>query len=292
MRTAVRFLCGALALALFAADGFAAGPATPATRPQPMAPAAAPAPAPTVAPVPDYRLAPGDALHIIVYQNPDLTLDTRLSDSGYISFPLLGNVKLGGLTVSESENLIANGLRKGDFIRNPQVTIVITQLRNQVSVLGQVNRPGRYPLEQAQTHLSDVLALAGGVVAVVGGDTVTVVGDRNGKPMRLEVDLPHLFAANGRGDDILMQNGDAIWVDRAPQIYIYGEVQRPGAFRLERDMTLMQALASGGGLTQRGTEKGIRVHRRGPDGQVQVLQPGMDEKLRDGDVVYVRESLF
>jgi polysaccharide export outer membrane protein len=110
--------------------------------------------------------------------------------------------------------------------------------------------------------------------------------------MRLDVDLPHLFAANGRGDDIVLQNGDAVWVDRAPQIYIYGEVQRPGAFRLERDMTLMQALASGGGLTQRGTEKGIRVHRRGADGQVQVLQPGMDEKLRDGDVVYVRESLF
>jgi polysaccharide export outer membrane protein len=242
--------------------------------------------------VPDYRLAPGDAIHIMVYQNPDMTLDTRLSDSGVISFPLLGSVKLGGLTVSEGENLIANGLRKGDFIRNPQVTIVITQVRNQVSVLGQVNRPGRYPLEQAQTRLSDVLALAGGITAVTGADTVTVVGDRNGRPMRLDVDLPHLFAANGRGDDIVLQNGDSVWVNRAPQIYIYGEVQRPGAFRLERDMTLMQALASGGGLTQRGTEKGIRVHRHAADGQVQVLQPGMDEKLRDGDVVYVRESLF
>jgi polysaccharide export outer membrane protein len=278
-----------MALALVVSNAFAAGATPAAAKPQAVAPVAA---APATTPVPDYRLAPGDALHITVYQNPDLTLDTRLSDSGFISFPLLGTVKLGGLTVNEAESLLANGLRKGDFIRSPQVTIVITQLRNQVSVLGQVNRPGRYPLEQAQTRLSDVLALAGGIVAITGADTVTVVGDRGGKPMRLEIDLPHLFAANGRGDDIVLQNGDAVWVDRAPQLYIYGEVQRPGAFRLERDMTLMQALAAGGGLTQRGTEKGIRVHRRGADGQVQVLQPGMDEKLRDGDVVYVRESLF
>ena len=83
-----------------------------------------------------------------------------------------------------------------------------------------------------------------------------------------------------------------IVVDRAPQIYIYGEVQRPGAMRLERDMTVLQGLASGGGLTQRGTEKGIRVHRKGADGRVQIITPGMDDRMQDGDVVYVRESLF
>jgi polysaccharide export outer membrane protein len=75
-------------------------------------------------------------------------------------------------------------------------------------------------------------------------------------------------------------------------VYIYGEVQRPGALRLERGMTVMQALATGGGLNLRGTEKGLRVHRRAADGKMQVLQPGMDDALREGDVVYVRESLF
>ena len=89
-----------------------------------------------------------------------------------------------------------------------------------------------------------------------------------------------------------MRNGDAVWVDRAPTVYIYGEVQRPGALRLERGMTLMQALAAGGGLTQRGTERGIRVHRRGADGQVQVLQLGMDQPVQAGDVVYVREFIY
>ena len=81
-------------------------------------------------------------------------------------------------------------------------------------------------------------------------------------------------------------------MERQPLVYIYGEVQRPGAMRLERSMTLMQTLASGGGLTQRGTEKGIRVHRRSADGKTQVLRPSLDDKMQDGDVVYVRESLF
>ena len=104
--------------------------------------------------------------------------------------------------------------------------------------------------------------------------------------------LPTVFAQGGKGQDLLIQNGDTVWVDRQPIVYIYGEVQRPGPMRLERGLTLMQALATGGGLTQRGTEKGIRVHRKGADGKVQIVTPGMDDKMQDGDVVYVRESLF
>ena len=99
------------------------------------------------------------------------------------------------------------------------------------------------------------------------------------------------FSPSSGGQDILIQNGDEIWVDRAPTVYIYGEVQRPGPVRLERGMTLMQALAAGGGLTQRGTERGIRVHRGAGD-KVQILQPAMTDRLQNGDVIYVRESLF
>ena len=121
---------------------------------------------------------------------------------------------------------------------------------------------------------------------------MTIVGQRNGRPFRAQVDFPTIFGGANAPNDPAIENGDVIYVDRMPMIYIYGEVQRPGTVRLERGMTVMQALATGGGLTLRGTEKGIRVNRRGPDGKVQVLQPGMDELLRDGDVVYVRESLF
>lgn len=271
-----------LALVLAAAGLF--GAVTPAS-----AQTSAAAPATATA---EYRLGSGDVLRISVYQNPDLTLETRVSEAGVLSFPLLGTIKIGGLSVTQAEKLIADGLRNGNFVKQPQVTIVVVQVKgNQASVLGQVNRPGRFPIEVADMRLTDLLANAGGV-ASSGAEIVILSGTRNGQAFRTEIDLPALFAPGGRSQDILVQNGDVLWVDRAPMVYIYGEVQRPGAMRLERGMTLMQSLATGGGLTQRGTEKGIRVHRKGADGKVQILQAAMDEALKDGDVVYVRESLF
>ena len=240
----------------------------------------------------EYRLGSGDVLRVNVYQNPDLTLETRVTEAGIVSFPLLGAIRLGGLSVTAAEKLIADGLRGGNFVKQPQVTVVVLQVRgNQASVLGQVNRPGRYPIEVADMRLTDLLAMAGGA-ATGGSDLVIVTGTRDNQPFRLEVDLPTVFAAGGKDKDILILNGDAVWVDRQPLVYIYGEVQRPGPMRLERSMTLMQSLASGGGLTLRGTEKGIRVHRKSADGKVQVITPGLDDKMLDGDVVYVRESLF
>ena len=240
----------------------------------------------------EYRLGSGDVIRINVYQNPDLTLETRVTETGLVSYPLLGSIRLGTLSVTAAEKLIADGLRNGNFVKQPQVTIVVLQVRgNQASVLGQVNRPGRYPLEVADMRLTDLLAMAGGT-ATSGADTVIVTGTRNGQPFRTEVDLPKLFAAGGKEKDVLILNGDALWIDRQPMVYIYGEVQRPGPMRLERGMTLMQSLATGGGLTQRGTEKGIRVHRKGADGKVQVITPTLDDPMRDGDVVYVKESLF
>lgn len=240
----------------------------------------------------EYRLGPGDVVRVTVYQNPDLTLETRIGEAGTVSYPLLGSVRLGGNTVSQAEKLIADGLRGGNFVRQPQVSILVVQVRgNQASVLGQVNRPGRYPIEVADMRLSDILAVAGGI-STNGADSLTLVGTRDGKPMRKVIDLPGIFRSDSRQDDVIVQNGDVIYVERAPMVYIYGEVQRPGALRLERDMTVMQALATGGGLNLRGTEKGLRVHRRAADGSLQVLTPKMDDVLVPGDVVYVRESLF
>jgi polysaccharide biosynthesis/export protein len=240
----------------------------------------------------EYRLGAGDVVRVTVFQNADLTLETRVTEAGAISYPLLGQVNLGGKTVTEAERFVADGLRNGNFVKNPQVTVVVLQVRgNQASVLGQVNRPGRYPLERADTRLTDLIANAGGT-APGGSDIVVVTGRRNGQPFRQEIDLPRLFAPGGVDNDIVILDGDVVWVDRQPLLYIYGEVQRPGPMRLERDMTLLQVLATGGGLTQRGTEKGIRVHRKGAAGKIEVLQPDMTDLLREGDVVFVRESLF
>jgi polysaccharide export outer membrane protein len=240
----------------------------------------------------EYRLGAGDVLRVAVYQNPDLSLESRLSEAGVLNFPLLGPVRLGGLTVGAAEQLIARGLREGQFVRQPQVNVSVVQVRgHQASVLGLVNRPGRFPLEATGLRLTDLLAMAGGAAAGAA-DVAVVTGIRQGQPWRAEVDLPALFTPGGQGRDVDILHGDTVWVDRQPQVYIYGEVQRPGPLRLERGMTLMQVLATGGGLTPRGTEKGIRVHRRGPDGRLQLVQPAMDDTVREGDVVHVRESLF
>ena len=252
----------------------------------------APAAAPVAAQKVDYVLGAGDVIKVTVFQSPELSLEARIPESGVVNYPLLGTVTLGGLTISQAEKRLADGLLTGKYLKQPQVSILVTQLRgSQASVLGHAVRPGRYPLELAATRLSDLMALAGGV-SPDGSDILTVVGTRDGKPFRKQIDFRTLFRGAGSDQDIVIQNNDVVYVDRMPQIYIYGEVQRPGALRLERGMTVLQALAAGGGLTLRGTQRGIRVHRKATDGAVQELTPSLQDTLQQDDVVFVRESLF
>lgn len=242
----------------------------------------------------DYILGPGDSVRIAVYQNPDLSLEARLNEGGSISYPLLGNIKLGGISVSDAEKKIATSLKDGNFIKQPQVSVLlISATANQVSVLGLVGKPGRYPLVTGSNKLSEVMAMAGGITQGAGSDIVVISGVREGKPFRKEVDFTKVFATSGSEPDFLLQNGDTLFVDRAPQIYMYGEVQRSGAQILLRDTTLLQALANAGGLTLRGTQRGIKVHRRDPaTGEVKVIEPGLNDKLVPNDIIYVKESLF
>jgi polysaccharide biosynthesis/export protein len=240
----------------------------------------------------EYQLGAGDVVRISVYQSPDLSVEARISEAGLVSYPLLGNIKIGGLSAGAAEKLIADGLKAKNFVRLPQVSVLVTQVRsNQASVLGQVNRPGRFPIEANDMRLSDLLAIAGGISGN-GADAVILVGTRNGQRIRKEIDLADIFGASTSEKDVFVSNGDVVYVERAPIAYIYGDVQRPGPMRLERGLTVMQALATGGGLTPRGTEKALRLHRKGADGKLRVMQPAMDDVLKDGDVVFIRESLF
>ena len=326
----------------------------------------------------DYQLGAGDSIHILVFQNPDLALDTRVSESGTITYPLIGTIQLGGLTIGAAEAKIAQGLKDGGFVQQPQVNIVLTMVRgNQIAVMGMVSRPGRYPLETFNTRLSEIVATAGGVIpsagtgvailsgirdgkplrkevdlstiflgnhleddlvvsggdviylipgnqvsvigqvgrpgrfplehlnmkltevlAMAGGisgggsDVVILTGTRQGQPYRKEVDMANLFLADKPENDVVVASGDEIYVHRMPMYYIYGEVQRPGSFRVERDMTLIQALATAGGLSPRGTERNIQIHRRNTKGEIEKLSPKLTDSVLPDDVVYVRESLF
>ena len=241
---------------------------------------------------PEYQIGAGDNIRITVFQNPDLTLETRVTENGAISYPLIGSVRIGGLTISAAEAVIAKALKDSNFIQEPQVNISLLANRgNQVSVLGAVNRPGRFPLETFNTRISEMISIAGGISAG-GADTVILLGTRGGKPLRKEFDIPRMFLDNHLGDDIVVAAGDLIYVDRQPLYYIYGEVQRAGSFRIERGMTIRQALAQAGGLTQRGTEWRLRVYRRGAGGQVESSSPDLGATLQPNDVLYVLDSLF
>ena len=115
---------------------------------------------------------------------------------------------------------------------------------------------------------------------------------RAGKQSRFEVDIDSLFRTGSSASDIELASGDTVYVPRAPTVYIYGEVQRPGSFRIERNMTVIQALAQGGGLTQRGTQRNIQLHRRNAKGAIEKLTPALTDLVQQDDVLYVQESLF
>ena len=240
----------------------------------------------------DFHLGPGDSIHIAVFRNTELALDTRISEDGTINYPLVGLVKVGGITITEAESRIAKALKDGGFVQDPQVNINVVTVRGSLaSVLGQVTRPGLYPLDTPNLRLSELVALAGGVAAS-GGEHVIVKGVRNGAPFRKEIDLSSIFVDGRTDEDIIIRERDEVYVPLAPMFYIYGEVQKPGSGVILRDMTVIQALAQGGGLTPRGTERGIELRRRAAGGETQRLHPQMTDKIEPNDVIYVHESLF
>lgn len=322
----------------------------------------------------DYSLGVGDLVRISVYGSPDLLTEARLSAEGTITFPLLGEVDLGGLSPKAAETKLANLLVKGGYIKYPQVNLVVEQYQSySVSVLGGVFKPGKYALEKP-SKLSEVLALAGGAspngsdivsvirtvnnqsekkeydlreilddageennpvikagdivyinarevsvlgrvnrpgkysvtsgvrtvldfiaqaggVAADGSDVVVVMTKRNGKVSKQEVDVDLLFKGGNQSQNVELTSGDSIYVPKMPVFYIYGEVQRPGSFRLERNMTVAQALSMGGGLTAKGSRRGITV-KRNIKGKLKKIDVHLDDQLMPDDILYISESWF
>lgn len=263
----------------------AAKAATP-VQPIPAARAAQPA---------DYRLEAlgmGDMIRVSVFRNPDLTTEARVSERGTIMFPLIGEISVTGLTPTQVSRQIAGKLRAGRFVVDPEVTVSIAQVNSrQVAVLGNVQKPGRYPLDATTAKVTDLIALAGGI-APTGSDQITVMTTRNGRTERREIDLAAMIRSGDLTQNLELQAGDTLYVGRAPMIYVTGEVTRAGAYRVEKDMTVMQAIALGGGITPRGTERGIRIHRKNGDGQVHRMEAKLTDPVQTDDVIFVRESLF
>ncbi|HEY2675418.1 MAG TPA: polysaccharide export protein EpsE [Steroidobacteraceae bacterium] len=236
----------------------------------------------------DYRLGPGDLLKIAVFDHDELGIDARISQSGNITFPLIGQVQVAGLSTRDAELLLARRLSEGGFVRQPQVSVLVSEyLSQKVSVMGQVAKPGQYPLD-ASKRVLDALALAGGVLNDTAADDVTLVrADGN----RVVIDLQKLFDGDPAAN-LVVQDGDTVFVAHAPQFYIYGQVQHPGQYRLGRNTSISQAISIGGGLTPRGTQRGAIVKRVDAKGKEHKISVKDEDVLQPNDVLLIKASLF
>jgi polysaccharide export outer membrane protein len=239
----------------------------------------------------EYRLGVGDVVQVQVYEQPDLTTTAPIGQAGTIRFWLLGEVEIDGLTAAEAEKRLEQRLENEGFIKNPQVIVSITQFRSQqVSVLGWVNKAGKYPISEEGSTVIDMLAQAGGLKDDAG-DVVTVIATRGGTRTRKQVDLGLIYKGMLE-ENIALRDTDVVIVPRMNVFYMYGEISRPNQYRLERNMTVMQALSMGGGLTAKGTDNGIKVTRTNDKGEITETTVDLNSFIQPNDVLYIKESLF
>lgn len=236
-------------------------------------------------------IGPGDTVRITAYRNPDLTTEARLSDEGKLNVPLVGEISLRGLTPDQAAKRIADRLKSGKYVLDPQITVTVVQARSRlVSILGFVNSPGRYELDGISAKISDVIAMAGGLDPNAS-DRIVLHPSGAGKSEPVIVDLSSIIQGDS-SRNIEVRGGDSIFVPRASVVYVYGEVQKGGAYRIEPDMTVMQAISLAGGITPRGSESRVQIRRKGSDGKWKQFSVKLTDAVSPDDVIYVREGLF
>jgi polysaccharide export outer membrane protein len=237
----------------------------------------------------DHPLGAGDLLKISVFDHPELATEMRVTEGGSITFPLLGEINTAGMSVHELERSLAHRLAEGNFVRQAQVSVLIEDYQSQrFSVLGEVAKPGQYPL-MTKVNVVAALATAGGTVSLVAADEATVLRSDG---THVQIDLISLFQRDPR-QNVTLFAGDTLYVPKAAQFYITGAVQHPGVYRLERGMTVSQAISAGGGLTPRGSDRHVTVRRRDyPGGKQRETSLDPADLVQADDVLKVKESLF
>lgn len=271
----------------------ASGSAAYAQQPAPAAPAAAPsAGTPEAGNVPLLKLGIGDTVTVQVYGKPDLATTTYVADDGTILVPLVGAVAVDGLSPSQAATRIATAYRDGEFLVNPQVTVTLTQSKSQqVSVLGEVGKPGRYPVE-SRTTVFDLLAEAGGRAADGASVIYLLHTDDSGVTTRTPINLNSLTDPSAPLPNVTMEGGDTLFVPKASQFFVYGEVTTPGQYRLEPGMNVIQALSRAGGITRRGSSSRIEIKRHMADGSYKTVHAELTDPVNADDVIRVKESIF
>lgn len=311
--TAVRDFACALAMGLGALAAQAQAPSSPPLRTlklpmdtqwvtdAPSAPQAATAtgPAATGDEAPNnVTVGAGDQIFITVFGQPDMSAEVTVNDNQQVTLPLLGTLKVGGLSPAAIEKLVAQRLRDGEYLRSPEVSVQVRQVRSQmVSVLGEVQRPGRFALT-GKLSVLDALATAGGLTQRADR-TITLIrrmpsadSSKPGVRQEIQIALDQVVDVVTGGADQELRNDDVLFVGQQKQFYVHGEVRKPGAYPMEPELTLMRVLAISGGVTERGSLRRIRIHRKDATQTMQEITPVLNSPILSGDVVYVNERLF
>ena len=241
-------------------------------------------------------LGAGDQIFITVFGQPDMSADVTVNDNLQVTLPLVGNLKVGGLTPTVLERLIAKRLKEGEYLLNPEVSVQVRQVRSQMmSVLGEVQRPGRFVIAGKMSVL-DALAMAGGLTQRADQTIVLIRRDASnqgaGSSQEMSLSLRHMLDPKRTELNLELKNDDVVFVALQKSFYIFGEVRKPGAYPMEPELNVMRVLAISGGVTERGSMKRIRIHRQGPDQKIREIKPELSELIEGGDVVFVDERLF
>lgn len=238
-----------------------------------------------------YRLGEGDLVKITVFQRPDLSVEARLGTGGRAYIPMVGKMALGGKTPGQAEEEIAEELGRTGAQSRAQVDVQVAEFGSQkVSVFGFVVKPGSYVLDRP-TRLSELLATTGGITPD-GSDDVILLRGSGDKVQQTIINVRDIIQAGARGADVYVKGGDIVTIPRAPRVYVYGAVNRPGAYKLEKGMTALEMISLAGGLNQTGSDNRLEVVRHDGNGNAKASKIGLQDPLAADDVLVVKESIF
>ncbi|GGY74355.1 hypothetical protein GCM10011613_19690 [Cellvibrio zantedeschiae] len=241
----------------------------------------------------NYSMGAGDEVRMTVYGQPELTTEGQINTDGTLDVPLIGVVKVAGRSSGDAAKLIAERYQSGNFLKSAQVNLLVTKYRSQVvSILGKVNRPGMLVLE-GSTSLTQAIAWAGGISDAGNERVILIRTDANGRQERREYNLQKQLESEASSNSVVwLQNGDTLYIPNADRFYVSGEVRTPGMYPLDRPLNVMQAIGVAGGPTARASDRSAKLYRKQADGSVKELKAKPDDKVLDGDVMVVQESLF
>ena len=249
----------------------------------------------------DYlvEIGPEDLLEVTVFELPQFNVTSRVSGDGTITMPLIGSVRVTGLTKDQAEQKLETEL-EAKYINSANVSINIKEYKSkQIAVLGAVAKPGPYYI-LSNRSLLQVITDAGGLTPEVGPKCFIFRFDGS----KIEIDLADLMIAGNQQWNVDIYPGDVINIPPATKsvVYVLGEVKTPGPVELPfgSQLTLLTAIARAGGLTSNAKSE-ILVRRKTKRGQIEVLKVNLkdilkgkepDMQLQTEDVINVPESFF